>query len=137
MHPEDKSEAALDFNDRYGRTRTRGQTLGKILIIALVITFLGWLFWAANFHSDPQVKVNLISFKTINEKSMGIKFEVTRRNPDQVLECRLVALDIDKYVVGEISVQVPAGLKSQIVNTQIPTRSKSVSASVSRCEVTS
>lgn len=137
MNPDDKSEETLDFDDRYGRTNTRGLTMGKVLIVALVIALSGWLIWAANFHSDPAVKVNLISFKAIDEKNMGIKFQVIRRDPEKKVECRLIAVDIDKYVVGEVSVNVPAGEKNQIIESQIPTRSLAVSASVSRCVVTS
>jgi hypothetical protein len=130
-------EDFLDLDDRYGRTRTRAQIAGKFFTITLILALFSWLLWAANYHSDPAIKVNLISFKAVNEKSMGINFQVTRRDPNQSLTCRLVAVDIDKYVVGEISYRVPPGKKSETISTIIPTRSYSVSASVSRCALTS
>ena len=139
MNQEDKSgvptESPLDFDDRYGRTRTKGERSSRVFLIVLIIALLGWFIWAATYHSDPSVKKDLISFKAVNEKSMGIKFRVTRNDPNQALDCRLIAVDIDKYVVGEITYRVPAGQKSQIIETQIPTRSYSVSASVARCDL--
>lgn len=135
MNPEDKSEETLDLDDRYGRKPSNAST--KLFIAALALGLFAWLIWSANYHSDPQVKVNLISFKAVSDKSMGINFQVTRRDPNQPVECRLVAVDIDKYVVGEISYRLPAGKKVETIYTQIPTRSYSVSASVTRCEVSS
>ena len=137
MNRDDKSEELLDMDDRYGRKPTNCRFVGKAFIVTLVLALFAWLLWAANYHSDPAVKVNLISFKAVNEKSMGINFQVIRRDPAKVVECRLVAVDIDKYVVGEQTMQVPAGKKNVKVSAEIPTRSLSVSASVSRCVVTS
>jgi hypothetical protein len=76
---------------------------------------------------------NLLSFNEINEKSMGIKFELTRSNPNQIIDCRLTAVDIDMNIVGEIIHRIPAGAKHEVISTQIPTRVHSVSASVARC----
>ena len=137
MNPSDKSEDFLDLDDRYGRTRTRSQLFGRVLTVALILSLFGWLLWAANYHSDPQIKVTLISFKAVNEKAMGIDFQVSRRDPKSPVECQLVAVDIDKYVVGEISYRIPPGKKRETISTTIPTRSYSVSASVSRCALTS
>lgn len=64
---------------------------------------------------------------------MGIKFEITRNDPKQVIQCTLSAVDIKMNVVGEISYRIPEGSKHQVVSTVIPTRAHSVSASVERC----
>jgi hypothetical protein len=137
VNRDDKSEELLDMDDRYGRKPTTGKFVGKAFIVTLVLALLAWLLWAANFHSDPAVRVNLISFKAVNEKSIGINFQVIRRDPANEVECRLIAVDIDKYIVGEQTVRVPAGKKNEKISAVIPTRSLSVSASVSRCVVTS
>ncbi len=124
---------ALDLDDRYGRIKTTSDKLGRAFTVTLLVTLFAWLIWAANYHSDPEVKVSLISFKAINEKSMGINFQITRRDPAQPIECTLVAVDIDKYVVGEINYRIESGKKREVINTVIPTRSYSVSALISRC----
>lgn len=137
MNPSDAPEEYLDLNDRYGLANTRGRVIERVFIIALALSLITWLFWSANYHSDPQIKADLISFKAVSEKSIGINFQIIRREPGQSIECRLVAVDIDKYVVGEISYRIPAGKKRELISALIPTRSYAVSASVSRCTATS
>jgi hypothetical protein len=125
--------SGLDLDDRYGRKRTPVR-FAKYLIFALLFGALfTWLVWSATYHSNPTVVPNLISFKESNEKSMGIKFEITRNDPNQPIDCKLTAVDIDKYVVGEITYRIPAGDRHEVISTQIPTRAHSVSASVERC----
>lgn len=133
MNQGHEPDGALNLDDRYGRIKTTGDKLGKVFAATLLVALISWLLWAANYHSDPVVKVNLISFKAINEKSMGINFQITRRDPAQPIECTLVAVDIDKYVVGEIEYRIAPGKKRETINTMIPTRSYSVSALISRC----
>ena len=120
---------ALDMDDRYGRNRSRLRFLPILIFVSLI----GWLFWAGFYHSNPTVTANLLSFKEINEKSMGITFEITRSNPNQEINCTLTARDIDKIIVGEIVHRIPAGEKNLRVSAEIPTRSHSVTASVVRC----
>jgi hypothetical protein len=119
----------LDMDDRYGRKRSRYRLLPYAIFLALV----GWLFWTGFYHSNPTVTANLLSFKEISEKSMGINFEITRNNPNQDIDCRLTAVDFDKLIVGEVIYRIPAGEKHLKVYAQNPTRARSVSAEVVRC----
>ena len=64
---------------------------------------------------------------------MGITFEITRNNSKQEIDCTLAAVDLDKFVVGEIVHRIPSGEKHVRVTAKIPTRVHSVSASVVRC----
>ena len=123
------SKPTLDLEDRYGRKRSSLRYLLYLIFLAL----LGWLYWSGSYHSNPVVVPNLISFKAIDEKQMGINFEITRRDPNQAITCRLTAIDIDKYIVGEVEYRVAPGDKHMTISTTIPTRSKSVSASVVSC----
>ena len=119
----------LDMDDRYGRKRSATRFIPYLIFITLV----GWLFWTGAHHSNPTVVSNLLSFKEIDEKTMGITFEITRNNPKQEIDCTLAAVDLDKFVVGEIVHRIPSGEKHVRVTAKIPTRVHSVSASVVRC----
>ncbi len=119
----------LDLDDRYGRKPPRSRYLAYLLFVAL----FGWILWSALHHSKPEITATLVSFKTVSEKSISITFEVIRRDPDNPLDCRLTAVDIDKFIVGEITYRVVPGEKRNVITTEIPTRSRSVSASVVRC----
>ncbi len=123
----------LDLDDRYGRKRKPTRFVVYAIFALLFALLTTWLFWSASYHSDPTVASNLISFKEINEKSMGIKFEITRKDPKQAIQCTLSAVDINMNVVGEITYQIPQGSKRTVISTAIPTRTHSVSASVERC----
>ena len=122
-------ETPLNMDDRYGRKRSNW----RFLPYAIFMTLIGWLFWVGFYHSNPTVTANLLSFKELNEKTMGITFEITRNDPKQAIDCTLTAIDIDKIIVGEIVHRIPAGEKNVRVSTEIPTRSHSVSAFVVRC----
>ena len=121
--------SSLDMDDRYGRKRSRYRFIPYAIFMALV----GWLFWTGFYHSNPTVTANLLSFNEVSEKSMGITFEITRNNPDQIIDCRLTAVDFDKFIVGEVVHRIPAGEKHLQVHTEIPTRARAVSADVVRC----
>ena len=120
----------LDLDDRYGRKRSPLRFVGYLIFAALI----GWLLWTAAYHSKPTVVSNLLSFNLVDEKRMQIKFEITRSDPNQIIECRLAAVDFDKFVVGEIAYRIPAGNKHEVLTTEIPTRVRSVSASVVGCK---
>ncbi len=119
----------LDMDDRYGRKRSKKRFIPYLIFASLI----GWLFWTGVYHSNPTVVSNLLSFKEIDEKNMSIYFEITRNNPKQEIDCTLAAVDLDKFVVGEIVHRIPAGEKHVRVTATIPTRVHSVSASVVRC----
>lgn len=122
----------LDFADRYGRKRSKARFIGYALFLA----FIGWLFWSASHHANPEISAKLVSFKSIDEKTMSITFELVRNKPDRQIDCILTAVDIDKFIVGEINYRVAAGKSRELVTTEIPTRARSVSASVVRCTAT-
>ena len=126
----------LDLDDRYGRKKVN-RTWSRSLVIAIFMALVAWLFWSAAYHSNPTVSANLMSFNAVSEKSMSIRFEITRHNGEQPITCRLTAVDIDKFIVGEIQYRIAPGAKHEVIETQIPTRALSVSASVARCVVSS
>jgi Domain of unknown function (DUF4307) len=121
----------LDMNDRYGRKRTPMRFIPIVIFIALI----GWLYWSASHHSNPTITANLVSFEAVNEKAMGIDFEITRRDPNAIFTCRLTATDFEKFIVGEIQYKVNAGEKHLRIHAVIPTRAKAVSAAVTRCSL--
>lgn len=136
--------SALDLDDRYGRKRSRSRFFGYLIYLILALISLIWLIWSGSYHSNPVVDPNLISFHAIDDKNMGITFEITRRDPKQAITCRLTAVDIDKYFVGEVQYRIPPTTKSRnqgsdkhlVITTKISTRSRAVSASVVSCSPT-
>ena len=128
--------------ERYG-----GRKPGYWRILAILILAIGlpWLMWSAWYHSNPEARITLVSFRPIDSRSIEITFDLTRKDPEVAQVCTLIARDFDKNVVGEIDVVIPPTPKvnsSQNKTVQnktvqikevIPTRLAAVNAGVLRC----
>jgi hypothetical protein len=117
--------------DRYGTIR---RNTWKIPAAILMIIFLPWLMWSAWHHSNPEIRITLISFQNEKSDSIDITYLIERRDSSRALICTLVARDIDKNVVGEIDDAIPPTSINPITRTTtIPARIAPVNAAVVGC----
>lgn len=90
--------------------------------------------WSAWHHSNPEIRVSLISFQNESDNSIDITYRVERRDPSTPVRCTLLARDIDKNVVGEIEEYLPSAKSGAVTKTTtIPTRITPVNAAVLEC----
>ena len=125
------AETQAMLADRYGIKERKSWRL-----IAILVALIGlpWLFWSAWHHSNPEIRVTLVSFQNEKADSIDITYLVQRRDPSTVLSCTLLARDYDKNVVGEIEDRVPATADSEVtITTTIPARVTPVNAAVLEC----
>lgn len=125
------AETQAMLADRYGIKERKSWRL-----IAILVALIGlpWLFWSAWHHSNPEIRVTLVSFQNEKADSIEITYLVQRRDPSTVLSCTLLARDYDKNVVGEIEDRVPASADSEVtITTSIPARVTPVNAAVLEC----
>lgn len=116
---------------RYGAAR---KNYWKFLALALLALGLPWLMWSAWYHSNPEVRVTLVSFKPIDDRSIEITFDIDRRDPELAYTCTLIARDYEKNVVGEIDFPVaPSDSSPTQIRAVIPTRLAAVNAGVLEC----
>ncbi len=116
---------------RYGAAR---KNYWKFLALALLALGLPWLMWSAWYHSNPEVRVTLVSFKPIDDRSIEITFDIDRRDPELAHTCTLIARDYEKNVVGEIDFPVaPSDSSPTQIRAVIPTRLAAVNAGVLEC----
>jgi len=127
-----QSEPEFSYEDRYGVRPTKGWVAPAIFIAAIGIS---WLVWAGLHHSNPNIRVSVISFTATTDRAMSIRYEVVRKDKDQVVTCTLVARDYDKNVVGQIEDEIASGLAMVQKITDIPTRSQGVNADVVACRI--
>jgi len=111
---------------------TKGWVVPAVVIAAIGIS---WLIWAGLHHSNPNIRASVISFTATTDRAMSIRYEVVRKDKNQVLTCTLVARDYDKNVVGQIEDEIGPGLAVVQKTTDIPTRSQGVNADVVACRV--
>ena len=118
------------LRDRYGHNPSHWKRYAIILAIALT----GWTLWAANHAAHPDVRIQLISFSTISDSKISIKYSVVfKQSSNQPRVCKLIARDFQKNVVGEIRDEFSGANKRAMREVDIPTRVKAVNASISGC----
>ena len=127
-----QSGSQFSYEDRYGVRPAKRWVLPATVIAAIGIS---WLVWVGLHHSNPDIRSSVISFNATTDREMSIRYEVVRKDKDQVLTCTLVARDYDKTVVGQIEDENGPGLAVVQKNTEIPTRSQGVNADVVACRI--
>ena len=125
-----QSQEPFNYNDRYGIKKSRSW-IGVALITAVL--GIGWITWAGVHHSNPPIRVQLISFVVDNDRQVSVRFSVERTKANDATLCTLIARDYDKNIVGQIDQEIPGGKSKIELVTVVPTRSKAVNADVSSC----
>ena len=127
-----QSQEPFDYNDRYGVKKPRSW-IAIALITAIV--GVGWITWAGLYHSNPQIRVQLVSFTVDSDRAVSVRYFVDRNSADTASICTVIARDFYKDIVGQIDVEVPAGKEKVELVSVVPTRSQAVNADVSTCRV--
>jgi len=125
-----QSQSPFDYNDRYGIKK--GQNwVGFAVLIA--IAGIGWLTWAGLHHSNPPIRVQLISFTVISDRETSIRYSVDRDGVEGPVVCTLIARDYYKNIVGQLDEEIPAGQGKIGQRTSVATRIEAVNADVLGC----
>ena len=125
-----QSQEPFDYNDRYGVKKPRSW-IAIALITAIV--GVGWITWAGLYHSNPQIRVQLISFTVDSDRAVSVRYFVDRNSVDATSICTVIARDFYKDIVGQIDIEVPAGKEKVELVSVVPTRSLAVNGDVSSC----
>ena len=64
-----------------------------------------------------------------------MKYAIDRRDPEAIVLCTLITLDIDKNIVGQIDDQIAAGESHVERLVAIPARIAPVSARIAACRI--
>jgi hypothetical protein len=120
---------------RYGIKKAGGNRYPLIAVSALIVS--AWFIWSGYNAANPEVRSDLISFKNIDDQSISITYSIQARNINIDHSCSLIARDLEKNTVGEVSDLMPAGSLSVGKNqrtVEISTRLPAVNAGISSCE---
>lgn len=120
---------------RYGIKKAGGNRYPLIAVSALLVS--AWFIWSGYNAANPEVRSDLISFKNIDDQSISITYSIQARNINIDHSCSLIARDLEKNTVGEVSDQMPArslsagkNLRTIVISTRLP----AVNAGISSCE---
>jgi hypothetical protein len=125
-------DETFDYNDRYGISPRKGW-IAPAAVFAII--GLSWTLWAALSHAQPELRSTLYSFEVTGEREITMKYAIDRRDPEAVVLCTLITLDIDKNIVGQIDDQIVAGQSHVERLVAIPARIAPVSARIVGCRI--
>ena len=125
-----QSQEPFDYNDRYGVKKARSW-----IAVALITAVVGvvWITWAGLYHSNPEIRVQLISFTVDSDREVSVRYFVERNSTEATSICTVIARDFYKDIVGQIDIEIPAGKEKVELVSVVPTRSLAVNADVSTC----
>lgn len=133
VHPKVFQDPML--RERYGIKANRQKNIW--LLIGGSILAIIWFIWSGTNIANPEVRTELISFKVIDNQSVSITYKISVKNLNTSHSCDLVARDIDKNVVGELTDNFKAGqlidgknLRTVVMSTRTP----AVNAGISSCQ---
>ena len=86
--------------------------IGGLGVVAAIA--LGWLIWAALFHSRPAVDAQVAAYTVISDTAIDVTLTVERPRPGRPVTCRVVAQAADFQPVGEQQVAVEASTASVV-----------------------
>ena len=110
-----------------------------MLVVAIgvgVAVALGWLVWAALFHSQPAVTAQVSAYSVVSDTAIDVTLTVDRRDPAQPVTCRVLAQAADLSNVGEQYVAVgPATARVVDRKLTLVTLRRATIATVEGCTI--
>lgn len=104
-----------------------------VVLAAVIAGALGLLLWAAWGYATVPARSQVVSFIANDDRSLTVRYQLTRRDGDQQIRCRIEAQDYDRVVVGELVDLIPPGLATLTRTVTVPTRVRAVAAVVQEC----
>ncbi len=133
MHPKVLTDPAL--RARYGISNGRRN---RFFIAGILLSITAaWFIWSGFNAANPDLRSELISFKVIDDQRISISYKITVRDLTKDHSCSVVARDIDKNTVGQVSDLMPAGsliAGSNLRTVEIATRLTAVNAGIASCQ---
>jgi hypothetical protein len=123
------------LEERYGAPR-RWSRLVIVVVVALLATAgVTWVIWAGLEQSNPAVSAQVRTFEVQNAHTTDLTLVIDRSEGDAV-QCSVYAQSEDHTVVGERTIDVPAGDPgTTTVPVTIKTESRAVNGVLDSCEV--
>jgi len=125
-----QSQVPFDYNDRYGVKK--GRSWIAVALMTAIIG-IGWITWAGLHHSNPAIRIQLITFTIDSDRAVSVRYSVDRENADAAVVCTVIARDYNTNIVGQLDQEIAPGQAKVELVSVVPTRSEAVNADVSSC----
>lgn len=122
----------MKSSDRYGTPRSL--PLGaRVVLILSICAALVVLLWSAWQYAAEPIRTQVVSFSALDDRSMTVRYQVTRRHGDERVRCTIEAQDYDRNIVGELTDTIEPGLGTLTRTVTVPTRVRAVVALIQSC----
>jgi hypothetical protein len=120
---------------RYGAPSPGRRRLLVVVSVAVAAVFLGWLGWAAIFHSDPEVRSEMLTYTIDGEHGATARVDVRLGDDAVEATCLLRAVAEDHTVVGELSFTVTGAdvASGTVLERQVRTERRATSVELMGC----
>ena len=125
-----QSQEPFDYNDRYGVKK--GRSWIAVALITAVVG-VGWIAWAGLHHSNPAIRIQLITFTIDSDRAVSVRYSIDREKADVAIVCTVIARDYDTNIVGQVDQEIAPGQAKVELVSVVPTRSEAVNADVLSC----
>jgi hypothetical protein len=125
-----QSQEPFDYNDRYGVKK--GRSWIAVALITAVVG-VGWITWAGLHHSNPAIRIQLITFTVDSDRAVSVRYSIDREKADVAIVCTVIARDYDTNIVGQLDQEIAPGQAKVELVSVVSTRSEAVNADVSSC----
>ncbi|WP_162599871.1 DUF4307 domain-containing protein [Nocardioides solisilvae] len=106
-----------DLADRYGAPSPRRRLLLTVVVAAVAAALLGWLAWAAWFHSNPGAKSGQVGYEVVDDHTVTMVLDVVLDDAEEA-DCLVRAFSEDKATVGELAFTAVDGRQEVTVRTE-------------------
>jgi hypothetical protein len=123
------------LEERYGAPRRWSRLIIVVIVALLVTAGVAWVIWAGLDQSNPAVSAQVRTFEVQNAHQTDVTLVIDRSDGDAV-RCSVYAQSEDHAVVGERTIEVPAGDPgTTTVPVTIETERRAVNGVLDSCEV--
>ncbi|MDO4685849.1 MAG: DUF4307 domain-containing protein [Corynebacterium sp.] len=123
--------------DRYAVDPKKGTLSGKIIAVGAVIFALVAVVVIFQYFQKVQgatVTASQAGFERIDDRTLRLSVDVTRKNTDVAAYCIVTALNYDKAEVGRREFRIePGGNPTERFQIDIPTRDLPVAGTIYGC----
>ncbi|MCF4006834.1 DUF4307 domain-containing protein [Corynebacterium uropygiale] len=106
--------------------------VGIIIVLILAVVYVAWTVRQRSVTSE--VSASMAGFSAIDDSTLQMDVDVTRKDVTVPSYCIVTALDINHAEIGRREVLIPAGgNETQRITTTIPSTSRPVSGGVYGC----
>ena len=106
-----------DLTARYGAPSRWRRPVTIAIAVVLTAVGLVWLGWTAWFHSNPDVRSEVVTFEVTGDHEIEARVDVWLED-GVAATCRIRAIAEDKTAVGELAFTPVEGTNDVVIRTE-------------------